>query len=722
MQATTMGGGLVQNFKRFATWIQNEAYTDSKPLAELQLQQTKSRILLTIASLTYIILHGEYFEYYKLEALSFAALYFMLNSIALIRLRHRPFTIVGSLAYPILDVMIVSFGMLIDGGHSSGVYFMLLPIIIGNGLRFGNPLLIYAQVSCLVGMLCTTAYGHYTLQLAIDYTLFSWQIFTLFAVPLFAYLIVKKVEKAIDDKNVAEQSSFQLIDKGPLPVFTYELNSKFGIRLLYANAAVYKLFNKTQSDIIGQSTDLLVLPEDSEEMHKFCSSAFREQGHKEPQLPLSTYIRGRDGSGRILKLMVKAIRMRWRDRWIGVCFLLDITERETLQEQLEVVHRHGYMSTLVAGIVHDFRNVLTNMIGNAEVLQMNSDDEAEKQQIETIIAAGERGSDLITHLLKLSRSNRNHDQSRGCTKGEELSLPLGNIIALARLQLPHKVRLISNIREPLPDVAISVVEIEQILLNLINNSMQAIVDSGLIEVEVSGQDTTGKEAFCITVTDNGAGISDENIAMVFKPFWTSRADEGGTGLGLTMIQRIVKLHHGSIDVSSPAGEQKTTVRVCIPPYISEAIKTPAPLTEIEPGSSSTASLSAEIPSQHILVVDDMPDILQIHQAILSRIGHTTTPAESADAALTLFEDKQHQFDLVVTDYRMPGKDGLELVEAIRKTHSTIPILMVTAYGEDEQLQRVGNYGVTLINKPVTLLKLKDGISEAIAQASLLSSD
>ena len=711
------------NFKRLAAWLKNEAYTGNKPLAELQLQQTKSRILLTIASLTYVILHGEYFAYFKVEALTFAAVYFILNAAALISLRKRPFSIIGSLFYPLLDVMIVTFGMIIDGGHSSGIYFMLLPIIIGNGLRFGNPMLIYAQASCLVGMVCSTAYGHYTLHLPIDYTLLCWQIFTLFAVPLFAYLIVKKVEKAIHEKNEAEQSSFQLIDKGPLPVFTYELNREGSTRILYVNSAVYKLFNNTQSDIIGQSTDVLVLPEDSEEMLKFCSSAFRGQEHEEPQQTRSTYIRGRDRSGRILKLMVTAIRMRWRDRWIGVCFLLDITERETIQEQLEVVHRHGYMSTLVAGIVHDFRNVLTNMIGNAEVLQMNSGNEAEKQQIETIIAAGERGSDLITHLLKLSRNNKKHDQTLVCTKGEALSQPLENIIALARLQLPHKIRLISDIREPLPDVGISVVEIEQILLNLINNSMQAIVDSGLIEVEVSSEHNpdNGRTEFCISVTDNGLGISDGDMAMVFKPFWTSRADQGGTGLGLTMVQRIVKLHHGKVDILSPTGEKKTTVRICIPAYKAEVAISPASSTEIELGSNP-ASRSAEIPSMHILVVDDMADILKIHQAILSRIGHTTAPAESADEALTLFEDKEHQFDLIVTDYRMPGKDGLELVEAIRKRDSTIPILMVTAYGEDEQLQRVSSYGVTLINKPVSLKKLKDGISEAITQASLLSSN
>lgn len=694
-----------------AKWLQNEAYTGNKPLAELQLQQTWARILLTVASLTYVILHGEYFVYYKAEALSFAALYFILNTVALITLRKRPFSPPASLLYPLLDVFIVTFGILIDGGHSSGVYFMLLPIIIGNGLRFGNPMLIYAQASCLIGMLCSTTYGYYTLQLPIDYTLLYWQIFTLLAVPFYAYLIVKKVEKAIYEKNAAEQSSFQLIDKGPLPVFTFELDTKRLPQILYANAAMVQLFQNAQADILNQPADRLVLPEDSDEMIKFCRSAFRNDGDAIQQ-PSTTYLRGMDASGHIIKLMATAIRLRWQERWIGVCFLLDITERETLQEQMEAVHRQGYMSTLVAGIVHDFRNVLTNMIGNAEVVQMNCSDPVEKQQIESIIEAGERGSDLITHLLKLSRNGeRNHSHKR--IAGSSLLQPLDNIIGLARLQLPHNIRLVSRIENELPDIEIEIIEIEQILLNLINNGMQAISGSGLIQVNISSEDDqkTGQKQLCITVSDNGEGISEEDIDRVFKPFWTSRADKGGSGLGLTMVQRIVKLHQGKIDISSPNGELQTTVRICIPSYRAEE-KAVTFLSAAAPHPSND-TLSVETAPQRILLVDDMPDILNVHQAILTRLGHQAEAVESVDAALTLFADSGSHFDMIITDFRMPGKDGMELVQEIRKCNAKIPILMVTAFGEDKQLQRAENYDVTLMNKPITIERMKTAIAKVV---------
>ena len=422
-------------------WLKNHTHTGGKSLAEAQLQQTRARILLTCASLIYVALQGEYFDYYMAEALSFTAIYFAANISALLRLRRLPLSTAGALFYLLLDVVIVTFGMLIDGGHSSGVYFMLLPIIIGNGLRFGNAMLIFAQVACLIGLLMMTAYAHYSLLLPIDTTLLAWQIFTLIAVPFYVYLIGVKLEKAVKEKNLAEASSFQLLDKGPLPVFTYYLDQQQTPRILYSNSAINHVFQYKNEFLIGKPVDALTLEEDSHEMLDFCRMAFHEESDPSGHAPHSTYIRGKSSKGDIIKLMISTIRMRWRNRWICVCFVLDITQRETLQEQLEAMHRQGYMSTLVAGIVHDFRNVLTNMIGYAEVLQMSSSDEVARSQINEIIAAGERGSDLITHLLKLSKNREADNHVPSFTEADKLVQPLENIIGLTRLQLPQNIKL-----------------------------------------------------------------------------------------------------------------------------------------------------------------------------------------------------------------------------------------------------------------------------------------
>jgi len=694
-------------------WLHKHTYTGGASLAEAQLQQTKARILLTCASLTYVVLHGQYFEYYLAEALVFSAFYFAANISALFRLRQRPFSTLGTLLYPLLDLAIVTFGMLIDGGHSSGIYFMLLVIIIGNGLRFGNALLIFAQIACMVGLLMMTTYAYYSLLLPIDFTLLSWQIFTLIAVPFYVYLIGLKLEKVISEKKLAEESSFQLLDKGPLPVFTYELDQQQTPRILYSNAAIEHVSQHEYEFLAGKKVDALALAEDSQEMLDFCRNAFHDNSSVTEQAPHSTYIRGKNSDGDIIKLMISAIRMRWQNRWIGVCFMLDISERETLQEQLEAMHRQGYMSTLVAGIVHDFRNVLTNMIGYAEVLHMSSSDEIAKGQINEIIAAGERGSDLITHLLKLSKNSEADNHVPSFTKADKLVQPLENIIGLTRLQLPQNIKLICKISEPLNDVAISIIEIEQILLNLVNNSTQAIRGPGTIKVEICMDQnhklaTPGHPALCIRVIDNGVGINKEDLHLIFKAFWTSRDKLGGSGLGLTMVQRIVKLHHGDIDVDSIPGE-RTCFTIHLPPHSDKDNRKSDKTALSMPVKQKQGAFDLSS-THHILLVDDAPDILKIHQAMLARIGHTSVTAESGQQALELFLDRENSFDLVITDYRMPGMNGLELVRELRKIGTNIPILMVTAFGEDEQLQQVGQYRVNLMNKPVSMDKFREAIA------------
>ncbi|RLL53280.1 response regulator [Mariprofundus sp. EBB-1] len=697
-------------------------HTGDASLAETQLQQTKARILLTCASLSYIILHGDYFDYFMVEALSFAFFYFATNFVALIKLRKTTFSAFENLAYPVLDVIIVSFGMLIDGGHSSGVYFMLLVIIIGNGLRFGNPMLIYTQVLCLIGLATITSYAYTLMQIPVDITLLSWQIFTLLAVPFYVYLIVRKLEKAIKDKNIAEETSFHLLDKGPLPVFTYDLDQRGTPRVRYANDTINHMFQHNHQVLIGEPVDIFVLAEDSQEILEFCRQALDQKNRETNATANNFYIRGRDKSGNILKLMLSTICMRWRDHWIGVCFMMDITQRETTQEEMESVHRYAYMSTLVAGIVHDFRNVLTNMIGYAEVMQMNSTKDSDREQLEAIIAAGERGSELTSHLLKLGHMPNDSEPAMSFTQGHTLAQPLEHIIGLTRLQLPSYIQLQSHIEEPLHDVSISTTEIEQILLNLINNSTQAISENGQIAIDIRNEPNNklakpGHPCLCIRVTDNGAGITADHIDSIFKPFWTSKSTEGGSGLGLTMVERIIKRNHGSIDVTSTP-YQATSFTVHLPPYIPPSKEEESHTHQQESPALKQQSAPKQTTYEggdHALVVDDVADIVKIHQAMLTHLKITSDTAENGQEALAMLQQPDHPFDLVITDYKMPVMDGLQLIQHIRQFDEKLPIVMITAFGEDHQLLQAIDYNVTLLNKPINMDKLKDAVINTLAK-------
>ncbi|WP_018293426.1 ATP-binding protein [Mariprofundus ferrooxydans] len=698
-------------------WLLKHTRLTDKSLTDIQLGQARLRLGLAPAGLYYIWLHDSNFSQYGNVFLAVLAAYFIYTGITLYTIRQQPLSAFRSITSPLLDIVIVSFGMLVDGGQGSGIYFLYLITIFGHGFRFGNSMMLYTQSLSLAGLLAMTSFLWLQSPTTIDLSLLFWQVTTLVVLPAYVYLIVQSAEQAIKARTEAENSSFNLLDKGPTPVFTFAPDLSGRPSILYTNRATDNLFGHARTMLVGEEVDKLILPEDRREMSRFCLDTLAMETSPEQPATNQIYIRGTDSGGNILKLTCTAIRMHWQNRWIGVCFMLDITQRETLHEQLESISKKAYMSTMVAGIVHDFRNVLNNIIGYAELLHMNASDNESRQQLAEIIAAGDRGSDLITHLLKLSNKQHTAAAQVGKTEGSMLAQPLENIVGLSQLQMPQHIQLVCDIEKSLPDVAISIIEIEQVLLNLINNAMQAIRSDGQISICVSSDHqhrlaTAEHPALCIRVSDNGPGIADEDLDHVFKPFWTSRGDKGGSGLGLAMVQRIVKRHHGSINIDSVANQQ-TTFTVHIPPFSGQEIPTRG--TEESPAPSST-SLPATAPC-HILLVDDAPDIRRVHKSMLSRLGHTADTAENGLQALALFKKHTDRYDLVITDYRMPVMDGLELTEQIRRLDADVPILMITAYGEDRSLQQVDQYNAILVSKPVMLEKLSQGIADAMRPGS-----
>ncbi len=700
-------------------WMLKSAHLSGTSLAATQISQVYARLFFASAGLLYMLFHSADFPVYETGLMVVATIYFAINLISIPMIRRTPLSAFRCLLFPILDISVVSYAMMVDGGQNSNIFFLYLLIILGNGLRFGNPMLLYTQILSLIGLFTMIIYTYVTYHVPIDQSLLFWHFGMLLAIPLYVYLIGQQVEKAVKGQMEAEKTSYNLLDKGPLPVFTFEMDRDNTPRIVYVNSAVKETFQRNGPDIIGESADILTLPEDRQEMIAFCRTTLSYHHGKKANKTETLYIRSRDISGNILKLLCTAICMRWHNRWIGVCFILDISEREAMQEELEAVHKQGYMSTLVAGIVHDFRNVLTNMIGNAEVLQMSTQDKSSMLQLNAIIAAGERGSELITHLLQLSK-NHKKDSISGYAEGSIIVKRLENIMGLARLQMPPYIQLDCQIDTPLHDVAISMIEIEQILVNLINNAAQAINKSGQIYVHICNSSEhrlsrPGHPCMRIQVTDNGSGILDKDMDNVFEAFWTSKIGQGGTGLGLTTVQRIIKQNHGSIEVES-VPNQKTRFIIHLSPYIPESNST------IVKESYLTSNLKEQeqqsgVPSNcHVLLVDDVPDILKTHQSMLAHLKHTSVLAENGKNALKAFLQESNHFDLVITDFCMPKMDGLELVEHIRQLGSNIPIIMITAYAEDNQLQRAERYNVTIINKPVSMGKFQQAIAKAIAAA------
>jgi len=197
----------------------------------------------------------------------------------------------------------------------------------------------------------------------------------------------------------------------------------------------------------------------------------------------------------------------------------------------------------------------------------------------------------------------------------------------------------------------------------------------------------------LTVVDTGEGIPPENIDRIFEPYFTTKEDGKGTGLGLAAVHGIIKSHDGAISVKSRIGEG-TIFDVYLP------------LTK-ELEDKEQEETSQEIGgSEHILLVDDEPNILNIEKDMLEKLGYSLKVTNNAREALNLFEERLYQFDLVITDMTMPGMTGVEFAGELRKFRSDIPIIICTGFSESiskEKIERLGINGFLM--KPVLLSDL-----------------
>jgi len=670
-----------------------------------QIHQAWVRILFGGAGTVYLCLHGPFMEPYKSIFIASATLYFAYNILTLVTIRHKPVSIFRMLFAPLMDVYVVSLSMIIDGGQSSGLYLVFFIIIFGNAVRFGNAMLLYSQALCVIGMLLVNLSTLYGMHLSLDGTLLVMQTIAILLIPAYALTITKQTEQAISEKMAAEKATFGLLDHGPLPAFTYQIGDDGMPRILYANMAMQHLYREPTS-LIGEQVDVLALMEDGNEIITACQHPFSDNSSAEPH---RFYVRSKNAHNHLAQLMGQSMRLHWHGKSIGVCFLLDITQIEAVRSELEQSTHDNYMSTLVAGIVHDFRNVLTSIIGTAEVMRFTTEDDGIKRQLGLIMDAGERGSNMVSHLLTLSKSEQ--VQTEKAAGSRPIYRSLASIVGLLRIQLPPHIQLQFKASKALPAVSATIAEIEQTVMNLINNSAEATPHSGHIRVMVSsyhGDKLLPKagSALCITVSDDGVGIPQEHIDDVIKPFWTSRQQEGGTGLGLAMIQRIVQKNSGKMEIRSRVGEG-TRVSIYLPTVdhqIQESAKARGPLME--------KTADEELPTRpwNLLLADDSPDVLAVHQAQLERMGHHVITANDGVSALKLFEEQSDDIDLVATDFKMPKMDGVDLSLAIHEMKPETPILIITAYADIEKLKQINDIGIHILSKPATYKKLNNTIA------------
>jgi len=437
----------------------------------------------------------------------------------------------------------------------------------------------------------------------------------------------------------------------------------------------------------------LVIPEDRQAL---LSAVLKH--HDNPSMQ-QCYIRIPDSKGKHVQVRCEIRRTLQEGKQIGLCYLTDISESERLQTELSEAQKQSQIAALAAGVAHDFRNLLSAIIGHAELISLEHTDPQLQKDIGQIIQSGNRGSDLVDQLLQLGRSDPSD------AKVLNISDSINNMVQLARVQLPPNIELSIKADKKLPEVRVNLAQIEQVILNLVSNAAHAMPDQkGEISIRLSRHRLdANSRGLRIAVRDNGAGIKPEFIQSVFKPFWSTRKDAGGTGLGLAMVQRIIRWHGGQIDVESTPGHG-AVFNIFLPEFCGHNIDKRDTTTTAE--FSPTETDNIQIQARDVLLVEDQPEVMTIHKLFLTKMGHRVKTANNGQSAFRMIEENTTRFDMILTDYMMPIMDGIALIKAIRQHDSDIPVTLVTAFGEDDILKEIKQPNTYIMSKPLSYSLLK----------------
>ena len=469
-----------------------------------------------------------------------------------------------------------------------------------------------------------------------------------------------------------------------------------GARIEDANAAACAFYGWSRAELVGMPlTGLNPLPR--AEIESAIERAIAGQrGH------FMVQHRVRDGSLRDVEIFTSVVDVAGHPHLYTIVY--DRTEARRMEEQLRQAQKLETLGQLTGGIAHDLNNVLSVVLGNAELLRQELP--AERADLSTdlgeLTSAARRGASMIRKLLTFSRSAPLEVVTL------DLAAAVGETATTLRRFLPAGIDVTINVpRDPLR-VRADRGSIEQTLMNLVTNARDAMPAGGHLQVEVRRRvatDDDGGEAPAsgsLIVRDDGIGMDETTRSRIFEPFFTTKPPPAGTGLGMTMIHALVRQQGASIAVDSAPG-RGTTVTISFP------------LAADSAHPAETAAESPDLPrgTETILVVEDEAPLRRAAARLVERLGYTVITASDGAEALAILQREGSAIQLVLSDIVMPRMGGRALHDALRRDGSQVRFLFTSGYGGEDLGEGAGSVVPVLIRKPWALSELAVKLREVL---------
>jgi len=516
-------------------------------------------------------------------------------------------------------------------------------------------------------------------------------------------------ERKEAEQQIREQA--HLLDKARDAILAHDMEG----RIVYWNKSAERLTGWSKDEILGKwAHDCLYDPDEEGKLAR-CHETMMEEGEWTGELRMQT----KDGEERIVESRWTLVRNSEGAPKHVLVINTDVTERKRLESQFLRSQRMESIGRLVGGIAHDLGNLLVPITLGVKVLKRRVGDTDDKvdRTLSMIQKSAERGSDMVEQVLAFARG----------VEGERVAvhpaLIIDEVEEMTGETFPENIEVHTHTDEDLHPIVGDATQIQQVLMNLCVNARDAMPHGGTLSIEARNVTFSESDArrnieaepgpyVCIEVRDTGTGMPDDVVDKIFEPFFSTKEEGEGTGLGLSTAYSIIQSHDGFLDVESEEGEG-TTFWMYLPVAEEEDVPEP-PSTSNGEAESGRALPSGD--GTRVLVVDDEEFVLESAQQTLESAGYEVRTALDAPAALRVVEKEPEATDLVITDLRMPGTSGLELIRTLRARHPNLPIVAASGVADGRTEEALDAGAQTFLPKPFTAEKLEAALQEALRDA------
>jgi PAS domain S-box-containing protein len=482
-------------------------------------------------------------------------------------------------------------------------------------------------------------------------------------------------------------------------IFAVDLKRRFTL----VNRRVCEITGYTQEELLGETPALFITPETNERglvrFQRVIESAQPEPVHE-------SHIIRKGGAPGTIRVSLTPLMDGGKVAGI-VGTAEDVTERKRLEEQFLQSQKLESIGRLAGGVAHDFNNLMTAIIGYAELSLVALDPgDPVAADVKDIRATADRAANLAHQLLAFSR--RQMIEPRVVDMNELIS---GAHTMLRRL-IGENIELVTQAAPDLKPVKVDPTQFTQVVVNLVVNARDAMPAGGTLTLATANVELDGLLAaempgaagpyVRLTATDTGAGMTEDVLQHLFEPFFTTKDTGRGTGLGLATCYGVVKQAGGNIFGCNEPGGGSTF-----------AVYLPASAQPVEAAAEGDAPA---LPGgqETILLAEDERAVHKLASRVLRELGYTVLSAVDGGEALRILEQHGGAIDLLITDVVMPGMNGKELAERVTRQRPSVRVLLTSGYADDELVRHdIASQSVAFLPKPFSPQMLARQVREVL---------